>query len=296
VRIINGHELKFSNLSKVYWPKEKYTKRDMLNYYYQAAPFILPYLKNRPQSLNRFPDGINGESFYHKNVTAHSPAWIKMEPYTTSDGEKKNFLVPEDEAAILYMANLGAIEMNPWNSTIHKEDYPDWCLIDLDPSAKNTFEQVIETALVTKEVLDNMGIKGYVKTSGSTGIHIYIPLGAKYNYDQSQLLGKVIATQVNHILPETTSIERIIRNRNNKLYIDYLQNRPKATLAAPYSLRPKPGATVSMPLHWEEVRKGLKMKDFTIKNAMDRVKREGDIFKPVLGKGIDLHKVLKNAG
>jgi len=293
VRKINGHELKFTNLSKIYWPREKYTKRDMLNYYYQIAPYILPYLKDRPQSLNRFPNGIAGESFYHKNVTTGSPDWIKMEPYTTSEGEKKNFLVPEDEAAILYMANLGAIEMNPWNSTIHKEDYPTWCLIDLDPSEKNTFDQVIETALVTKEVLDNLGVKGYVKTSGSTGIHIYIPLGEKYDYDQCQLFGKVIATQVNNILPEFTSIERIIKNRKGKLYVDYLQNRPKATLAAPYSLRPKPGATVSMPLHWEEIKKGLKMKDFNIENAIARVKSEGDIFKPVLGKGIDLNKILK---
>ena len=293
VRKISGHELKFTNLSKIYWPKEKYTKRDMLNYYYQIAPYILPYLKDRPQSLNRFPNGIDGESFYHKNVTTGSPDWIKMEPYTTSEGEKKNFLVPEDEAAILYMANLGAIEMNPWNSTIHKEDYPTWCLIDLDPSEKNTFDQVIETALVTKEVLDNMGVKGYVKTSGSTGIHIYIPLGEKYDYDQCQLFGKVIATQVNNILPDFTSIERIIKNRKGKLYVDYLQNRPKATLAAPYSLRPKPGATVSMPLHWEELKKGLKMKDFNIENAVARVKSEGDIFKPVLGKGIDLNKILK---
>ena len=293
VRKINGHELKFTNLSKIYWPKEKYTKRDMLNYYYQVAPYILPYLKDRPQSLNRFPNGIEGKSFYHKDVTASAPDWIKMEPYTTGEGEKKNFLVPEDEASILYMANLGAIEMNPWNSTIHKEDYPDWCLIDLDPSEKTTFNQVIETALATREVLDGMNVKGYVKTSGSTGIHIYIPLGAKYDYDQCQLFGKVVATQVHHMLPGFTSIERLIKNRKGKMYIDYLQNRPKATLAAPYSLRPKPGATVSMPLHWEEVKKGLKMKDFTIANAMERIKSEGDIFKPVLGKGIDLNKILK---
>ena len=293
VKAINGHELKFTNLSKIYWPKEKYTKRDMLNYYFNVAPYMLPYLKDRPQSLNRFPQGINGKSFYHKDVTATAPRWIKKEPYTTSDGEHKNFLVVESEAAILYMANLGAIEMNPWNSTIHKEDYPDWCLIDLDPSEKNSFEQVIETALVTKEVLDSMGVKGYEKTSGSTGIHIYIPLGAKYNYDQCQMFGKLIATQVHHILPEFTSIERLTKNRRGKLYVDYLQNRPKATLAAPYSLRPKPGATVSMPLYWEEIKKGLKMKDYTIKNAFERLKSEGDIFKPVLGKGINLEKILK---
>jgi len=152
---------------------------------------------------------------------------------------------------------------------------------------------VIKAAQVTKEVLDNLGVKSYPKTSGSTGIHIYIPLGAKYTYDQCQMLGKVIATQVHWLLPEFTSIERLTKNRRNKLYIDYLQNRPKATLAAPYSLRPKPGATVSMPLHWDEVKKGLTMKDFNIENSIARIKSEGDLFKPVLGKGIDLDKILK---
>lgn len=293
VRSINGHEIKFSNLSKVFWPKEGYTKRDMLNYYYRVAPYLLPYLKDRPQSLNRYPNGIDGKSFYQKNVTDTAPSWIRMEPYTTSEGENKNFLVPEDEASILYMANLGAIEMNPWNSTVQNPDNPDWCLIDLDPTDKNSFEQVIQAAQVTKEVMDELGVKGYPKTSGSTGIHIYIPLGAKYSYDECQLFGKLIATRVHQTLPKFTSIERMTKNRKGKLYIDYLQNRPKATLAAPYSLRPKPGATVSMPLHWEEVKKGLKMKDFNLSNAMDRIKSEGDIFKPVLGKGIDLNKVLK---
>jgi bifunctional non-homologous end joining protein LigD len=248
---------------------------------------------DRPQSLNRFPNGIKGHSFYQKDVTDKSPDWIKQFPYHTSDGEDKNFLVPEDEAGLLYMANLGTIEMNPWNSTIHNPDNPDWCLIDLDPDKGNTFEQVIETAQTVKEVLDELKIKGYAKTSGSTGIHVYIPLGAKYTYDQSQLFGKLIASQVHERLPKFTSIERMTKNRKGKLYIDYLQNRPKATLAAPYSLRPKPGATVSMPLHWEEVKKGLQLKDFTIKNALERIKREGDIFKPVLGRGINMKKFLE---
>jgi len=293
VKKINGHEIKFTNLGKIFWPAEKYTKRDMLNYYYQVAPYLLPYLKDRPQSLNRYPNGINGKSFYQKDVTGKAPDWIKMEPYTTSEGEDKNFLVPEDEASILYMANAGAIEMNPWNSTIHKPDNPDWCLIDLDPSDKNGFDIVIKVAQATKEVLDSIGVTGYPKTSGSTGIHVYIPLGAKYTYDQCQMFARMIATQVNNMLPDITSIERLIKARKNKLYVDFLQNRPKATLAAPYSLRPKPGATVSMPLYWEEVKKGLTMKDFTIENAMDRIKSEGDIFKPVLGKGIDLNKILE---
>ncbi len=293
VRNVSGHELKFSNLGKIYWPKEKYTKRDMLNYYYQVAPYILPYLKDRPQSLNRYPNGIAGESFYQKDVTGKVPDWIVLSPYNTGDGINKNFMVPQDDASILYMANLGAIEMNPWNSTIHKPDNPDWCLIDLDPSEKNNFNQVIETAQVTKAVLDDFGIEGYAKTSGSTGIHIYIPLGAKYSYDECQLFAKLIATRVQEELPAFTSLERMIKNRKGKLYIDYLQNRPKATLAAPYSLRPKPGATVSMPLHWHEVKPGLQMKDFTINNTLERIASMGDLFKPVLGKGIDLKKLLK---
>lgn len=292
VREVSGNELKFSNLSKIYWPKEKYTKRDMLNYYYQVAPYILPYLIDRPQSLNRYPGGITGKSFYQKDVTGKVPDWIHLSPYDTGDGIAKNFMVPQDDASILYMANLGAIEMNPWNSTIHKPDNPDWCLIDLDPSEKNNFNQVIETALITKTVLDSFGIEGCVKTSGSTGIHIYIPLGAKYTYDECQLFAKLIATRVHEELPSFTSLERMIKNRKGKLYIDYLQNRPKATLAAPYSLRPKPGATVSMPLHWDEVKKGLQMKDFTIKNALQRIAEVGDLFKPVLGKGVDLLKLL----
>jgi bifunctional non-homologous end joining protein LigD len=294
VRQVNGHELKLSNLDKIFWPKEGYTKRDLLNYYFQAAPYILPYLKDRPQSLNRFPNGIAGKSFYQKDVTSSAPDWVRQFPYHTQEGEDKNFLVVEDEASMLWMANLGAIEMNPWNSTIQDPENPDWCIIDLDPADKNTFEQVIETARMTKQVLDDLKVTGYCKTSGSTGIHIYIPMGAQYSYDECQLFGKLIATRVHQELPGFTSIERMTNKRKGKIYVDYLQNRPKATLAAPYSVRPKPGATVSMPLHWEEVKKGLKMTDFTIKNAIGRIRDEGDIFKPVLKKGIDLEKTLND--
>lgn len=293
VKIIHGHEIKFNNLEKIFWPKEQYTKRDLLNYYYQVAEYIVPYLKDRPQSLNRFPNGIEGLSFYQKDVTNSAPAWIKQAPYTTSLGEHKNFIVVQNESDLLWMANLGAIEMNPWNSTIEKPDYPTWCIIDIDPTSSNTFEQVIETAQATKKVLDQLKIEGYCKTSGADGIHIYIPLAAKYTYDQCQLFGRLIATEVHSLLPKFTSIERYTVNRKGKIYVDFLQNRPKATLAAPYSVRPKPGAPVSMPLHWDEVKKGLKPTDFTIANAVQRIRHEGDLFKPVIGKGINLEKVLK---
>lgn len=293
VKKVNGHELKFTNLSKVYWPEDGFTKRDMFNYYYQVADYILPYLKDRPLSLNRFPSGIHGKSFYQKDVKGKAPQWAKTFPYTTSEGEDKEFLVGKDEATLLWMASLGCIELNPWFSTVQHPDNPDYCVIDLDPSENTAFEQVIQAACEVKDVLDAMEIEGFVKTSGSTGIHIYIPLGAKYSYDQSQMFAKLIVSAVHERIAGFTSLERKIKDRGGKMYLDFLQNRPGATIACPYSLRPKPGATVSMPLHWDEVKKGLKMKDFTITNAISRIKAEGDLFTGVLGPGIDMVKAIE---
>lgn len=294
VRKVGGQELKFNHLSKIYWPEDGVTKRDMFNYYYQVAPYIMPYLKDRPMSLNRFPNGIHGKSFYQKDVKGKAPAWAETLPYTTSDGEHKEFLVATDEVSLLWMASLGCIEMNPWFSRVQSPDNPDYCVIDLDPD-KNTFDQVIQAALEVKKVLDAIDVPSYPKTSGSTGIHIYIPLAAKYNYDQSQMFGRILAKLVHEQIPEYTSIERMISNREGKMYIDFLQNRPGATLAGPYSLRPKIGATVSMPLHWDEVKPGLTMRHFTIFNSIGRLKETGDLFKGVLGKGIDLEKTIKKA-
>lgn len=291
VKTLCGHELKFTNLSKVYWPEDGITKRDMFNYYYQVAEYILPYLKDRPQSLNRFPNGINGASFYQKDVKGKAPGWMKTFPYTTSEGEEKEYLVGENEATLLWMASLGCIEMNPWFSRVETPDNPDYCIIDLDPD-ENTFDQVIQVALAIKAVLDEVDVPCFCKTSGSTGMHVYIPLEAKISYDQSQLFAKLVVNIIHDQLPEFTSLERVVKKRKGKMYLDFLQNRPGATIACPYSLRPRPRATVSMPLRWEEVKPGLKMEDFTIKNAVDRVRLEGDPFKDVLGKGIDLKKVL----
>ncbi len=293
VRNIGGHEVKFTNLSKVFWPGMDVTKRDMLNYYYQVVPTMLPYMKDRPQTLNRFPNGIHGKSFYQKDVTGKVPSWIKTHPYySEADAREKNFLVCTDEASLLYIASLGCIEMNPWSSRTETPDNPDWCIIDLDPD-KNTFDQVIEVAQVTKELLDGIGVPSFCKTSGSTGLHIYVPLAAKYTYEDSKEFGRAIAKAVHAQIPAFTSIERLTSNRRGKMYIDFLQNRPQATVAGPYSLRPKPGAPVSMPLHWENVKKGLKITDYNILNAIPRIKEQGDPFKGVLGKGIDLAKALK---
>jgi bifunctional non-homologous end joining protein LigD len=225
-------------------------------------------------------------------VKGKVPDWIERFPYhSEGDNQDKEFLVCSNEASLLYMASLGTIEINPWSSRVQTPTNPDWCIIDLDPDG-NDFEQVIQTAKTTHNILEELKVPSYCKTSGSTGLHIYIPLGAKYSYEHSKEFARMIVTVVNERLPDFTSIERATKNRKGKIYLDFLQNREQATLAAPYSVRPKPGATVSMPLHWDEVKKGLRIQNFTIANAMDRLKRTGDLFKPVLGKGIDILKIV----
>lgn len=289
---INGHVLKFTNLDKVYWPKEGYTKRDLIEYYHSMAPYILPYLKDRPQSLHRFPNGIEGKSFYQKDITGKVPEWVKLFPYATPEKKDKHYMLASDEASLLFMANSGAVEMHPWSSTYKHPEKPDWCVLDIDPSQQSTFLQVIETARTIKNILGSIGIEGYCKTSGATGLHVFIPLGSRYTYAQSQLFAHWIASLVHKELPHTTTLERMLDKRKGNIYIDYLQNKIGATIAAPYSVRPRPGATVSMPLHWEEVHKGLDVRDFTIRTAYKRVQEMGDIFKPVMGKGTALKKWL----
>jgi bifunctional non-homologous end joining protein LigD len=291
---IEGKDLKFTNLDKYLWKKERYTKRDLIDYYHRIAPYILPYLKNRPQSLNRHPNGITQENFFQKNVQGKVADWITTHAdYSESNDATIHYFVCTGEASLLYMANLGCIELNPWHSRTSSPNNPDYCIIDLDPNGV-AFDKVVETALVTKKILDEIEAPGYCKTSGATGLHIYIPLGAKYDYEQSKQLAQLIAILVNRELPTITSVERNPAKRKRKIYVDFLQNRQGQTIAAPYSLRPKPGATVSTPLYWEEVKKGLTPQQFHIKNIFDRLQSEGDIFTPVLKKGIYLKKVLKN--
>ncbi|GAA4730877.1 DNA ligase D [Flavisolibacter ginsenosidimutans] len=291
---LNGQDVQLTNLQKIYWPQEGFRKGDAVNYYLKMAPFILPYLLDRPQSLNRHPNGINAPNFFQKDVRGKVPNWIEtVEEFSESTNVHVEYLVCSNEATLIYMANLGCIEINPWHTRKDSMLQPDWCLIDLDPHTGNTFEQVMEVAKVVKKVLDAIGAEACVKTSGSSGIHIYIPLGAKYNYDQSRQLAELIVTLVHNELPELTSLERSPSKRPNKIYLDFLQNSETQTAAAPYSLRPKPGVPVSTPLDWSELKKGLTQKTWNASNIYDRVKSEGDLFKAVLGKGINLEKVLK---
>ena len=290
---INDHELKLTNLKKIFWIKEGIKKGDLLNYYYKMLPYIMPYMKDRPQSLNRFPNGINGESFYQKNMAGKVDKWIKtFRRVSESSNESKDFMICSNEASLIYMINLGCIELNPWHSRVQTPNYPDWSVIDLDPG-KISFDKVIETAIVVKKVLDTLQVPSFPKTSGSTGIHIYVPLGAKYNYEQSKQFAELVANLTHEELPGFTSLVRNPEKRKDKIYIDYLQNRPIQTICSPYSVRPKAGATVSAPLHWNEIKKGLSMQQFTLHSIYDRVQQEGDLFEGTLDKGIDLNKVLK---
>jgi bifunctional non-homologous end joining protein LigD len=294
VKTVCGHQLKFNHVTKLYWPEDKITKGQMLNYYYKVGEFMMPYLKDRPMSLNRFPGGIHGKSFYQKNVTDKAPDWAKTFDHVTGEGKVTKYLVGTDEASLLWMNSLGCIEINPWFSRAEIPDNPDYCVIDLDPD-KHTYDQVVQAAREVKKVLDAIGVPSFPKTSGSTGMHIYIPLGAKYSYDQSQMFANIIVKQVHAELKDFTSLERAVAARHGRMYLDFLQNRPGATIAGPYSLRPKPGATVSMPLSWDEVKPGLSIKQFNIHNALDRLKETGDLFHGVLGEGIDLAKTIKKA-
>jgi bifunctional non-homologous end joining protein LigD len=288
---LSGKSLRLTNLSKVYWPDDGYTKGDLVAYYKDVAQFMLPHLEGRPESLNRFPNGINQPSFYQKDIT-DKPDWATtVKVRSDSEDKEITYFVVEDEAALVYLANLGCIEMNPWLSRMESLDNPDFLVIDLDPEGIS-FDEVVRAALVVKEILDAAGATSVVKTSGASGMHIYVPLGAAYNYDQARMFAEVVAQIGNQRLPETTSVARMPAKRPDRVYLDYLQNRRGQTLAAPYSVRPRPGATVSTPLSWDEVKPGLDPTKFTIRNTMKRLERLGDIFIPALGQGIELAKCL----
>jgi bifunctional non-homologous end joining protein LigD len=276
----------------VFFPKHKYTKGDLFKYYESMAEYILPYLKDRPCSMNRMPGGIKGPSFFQKN-NDHLPSWVpSADIFSESNNADLHWIVGGQMDTLLYMVQLGCVEINPWNSRVSSLEKPDWIVIDLDPEGV-TFSQVIEVAQTVKEVCGEWGIPAYPKTSGKTGIHIFIPMQGKYTYEQGKNLAHLIALEVHTRQPKITSVERLPEKRKHRIYIDFLQNREGQTLAAPYSVRPTPDASVSMPLHWEEVKPGLKPEDFTIQNALKRLKKTGDLWAPTLQKGIDLAAILQ---
>ncbi|HEY8794593.1 MAG TPA: DNA ligase D, partial [Gemmatimonadaceae bacterium] len=285
--------INFSNLKKIYWPAEKYTKGDLVEYYRAVSKWLLPYLANRPVVLTRFPDGIDGKSFYQKDAPVFVPEWIRTIPIWSEETQREiRYFICDCEEALLYIANMGSIPIHMWASREGSLELPDWCVIDLDPK-EAPFSDVIRTALVLHRVCESVGLSNYVKTTGKTGLHIMLPLGRQCTYEQSRMLGELLARVVLRDLDDIATITRHVTKRGDKVYLDYLQNRHGQTIVAPFSARPLPGATVSMPLVWDEVNDTLDPKAFTIRNAPERMERFGtDPVLPVLEMKPDLAQVL----
>jgi bifunctional non-homologous end joining protein LigD len=265
----------FSNLNKIYWPADKYTKGDLVEYYRAISTWMLPYLANRPVVMTRFPDGIDGKSFYQKDAPEFAPSWIRTIPIWAEDTQRDiKYFVCDDVESLLYVANLGSIPMHIWNSRVGSLEQPDWCVIDLDPK-EAPFSDVIRTAIVLRQLCDSIGLPCYVKTTGKTGLHVLLPLGRQCTYAQSRTLGELLARVVLRELNDIATITRHVTKRGDKVYLDYLQNRHGQLIVAPFSVRPLLGATVSMPLVWDEVNSSLDPRAYTIKTAIARMEHLG---------------------
>ena len=280
---IDGKRLKFTHLNKIFYPAEGYTKRDLLNFYDAVADLLLPYLKDRPLSLKRYPDGIAAEFFFQKDTHDRFPPWMRVEPiYSDHKKAPTRFVLADDRAALLYLTNLGCIDQNPWMSRTGSLEYPDFMLIDLDPQGCE-FERIIAAAQFVRRKLDLVGLEGYPKTTGGDGMHIYVPLEPVYSYDQVRSFAEIIARMAAAERPDLFTTPRpVARREQGKVYFDYLQIGESKTIAAPYVVRAYPGAPVATPLAWREVAAGLTPSHFHIRNALDRFSAVGDLFEPVL--------------
>ena len=286
--------INFSNRKKVYWPENGYTKGDLIDYYTAIWPWMSTYLINRPLVMTRFPDGIDGKSFYQKDAPEFAPSWIRTQPIWSEDTQRDiDYFVCDDLESLQYVANLGSIPMHIWNSRIGSLELPDWCVIDLDPK-EAPFSDVIRSALVFRKICEAIGLPSYIKTTGKTGLHILLPLGRQVTYAQCRSLGELLSRIALREVGDVATITRHVTKRGDKVYFDYLQNRHGQLIVAPFSVRPLPGASVSMPLHWDEVDQSLNPRNYTIKNAIERMTKLGmDPCARVLEDKPDLSKILE---
>jgi bifunctional non-homologous end joining protein LigD len=292
---IDGHRLKCTNLNKVLFPADHYTKRDLLNYYDAVAHLILPHLEDRPLSLKRYPNGIDADFFFQKDMPSNQGTWLRKVKIWSEHTHTKggvNYVIADDRASLLYLTNLACIDQNPWMSRVDSIDNPDFVLIDLDPYECG-YDKIIEAALLVRNILDSIGLNGYPKTTGGDGMHIYIPLEPVYTYEQSRTFAELLARLAISERPELFTTPRGLAQRKpNRVYFDTQQNGKSKTIAAPYSVRAYPHAPVSTPLEWREVKKGLLPAQFTIRNAPDRFAQTGDLFEGVLRKTQTLEAAL----
>lgn len=273
-----------THLERVYWPEEGYTKGDLVKYYDEVSRFILPYLKGRPLIMKRYPSGIGGQSF-HQHDASEAPDFVRTVTLEVDEGgHTVDYIVGGSRATLLYMTNLGAIERHPFHSRVDNLDCPDWFVFDLDPGEGVAFTTICELAVAVRDVLGRLGLESHPKTSGSRGIHVYVPVRPVYDYGRVAELAEQVATVVAREHAGVATVERSLRKRRRRqIYVDHMQNAKGKSVAAPYSVRPKGGAPVSAPLEWAEVeRRKITPRDFTIKNMMRRLERRGDLFRPVL--------------
>jgi bifunctional non-homologous end joining protein LigD len=272
---LEGERVSLTSLDRIYWPEEKITKFDLLSYYLQVSAYILPFLKNRPAILQRWPRGIKAPMFFQQDLES-APGFIKTIRLTNQQGRELDYAVYTTTASLLHFVNLGSIEQHPWHSTIAKLDKPDWLAIDLDPK-KAPWENVLQVALIGKQVCDEIGLNAFPKTSGSSGIHIYLPLTPANDYAKVAEFSRLLASEIARRAPKIATVERSIdKRKRDQVYVDWMQNARGKSLAAVFTARAKPGATVSMPLTWKQIEQGVKISDFTVKNVPALLKKSGD--------------------
>ena len=272
---VGREQVAVTSLDRIYWPDEKLTKFDLLSYYLKVADYIMPYLQDRPAILQRYPRGIKAPMFFQQDLDS-APEFIKTARLINQEGRELDYGVYSTIASVLHFVTLGTIEQHPWHSTIKRLDKPDWIAIDLDPK-KAPWENVLQVALVVKEVADEVGLTAFPKTSGSSGIHIYVPLKPTNEYDKVAEFARLFASEVAQRAPKIATVERTIAKRKStQVYVDWMQNARGKSLAAIFTARAKPKATVSMPLTWKQIEKGVKIEDFTIVNVPDLLKKKGD--------------------
>jgi bifunctional non-homologous end joining protein LigD len=281
----DGHEVQLTNLNKLFWPKLGITKRDLLQYYADVAPFLLPHLTDRAMVMKRYPNGATGEFFFMKRAPSPRPEWIETCRIGHRSGNVIDFPIVQDAASLLWLVNLGCIDLNPWYARCDDVDRPDYLHFDLDPMPRATFERVREAALLVRRALEGLGMPCYAKTTGSKGIHVYVPIVRGPTQKEVWAFAKrfafALATQRPKIL---TAEYRIAKRPPNRVLVDYNQNAWGRTLASIYSVRPHPKAAVSTPVTWEEVERGVRIEDFRMDNVRERLARVGDLWKPLLGK------------
>ncbi len=288
-----AREVPFSNLDKVFWPDEGYTKGDLVGYYRAIAPWLLPYLRDRPVVLTRYPDGIAGKSFFQKDAPDYVPSWIRTARFFSEETKRDiDFFVCDDVETLLYVINLGTIPLHLWSARLQSPQHPDWCIIDLDPKTA-PFGDVLTLANAVHDLCEEIGLPTFCKTSGQKGMHVLVPLGAQLTHAQSITLAELIAGTVEKQHPEIATTARHIPSRRGRVYLDCYQNGYGKTIAGPFSARPVPGGTVSMPLAWREVNRKLDPRKFTLKSAPVRMKKlGGDPLVSVLTLKPDLHAAL----